>query len=222
MYRRDDREEGDMTPEELEREFVKLAEKGEYDKILGQLRAKWSDTIPRDVVLEMLQEACGDVIDRQRRGQAITNVAGLLRTITDRRLYALWKSNDIVNDRDDAFEEIDSETGRWRHSEERHEQVARGVAFVKEALVAWPDNNYRRVLHVIIDAAAEGMQLEPKELGELLGVDRGTARVWRERAYARLAAQFEKQGISWEYVTGLVPAVEAQDDEEDDYEKEDA
>jgi hypothetical protein len=80
---------------------------------------------------------------------------------------------------------------------------------------AWPDNNHRRTLLLIFEAAADGIQLEPRDLDAQLGCARGTARVWRARALDRLKVQMENDGISWESFAELMPDVDETDDVED-------
>jgi hypothetical protein len=66
-----------MTQEELEAEFVRLTAAGEFDKIQRTLRSR-REQVPREVVKEIVQEACLEVVKRQRDGGKITNVAGLV------------------------------------------------------------------------------------------------------------------------------------------------
>jgi hypothetical protein len=65
------------------------------------------------------------------------------------------------------------------------------------------------------------VQLEPRDLDEMLGCARGTSRIWRNRAFDRLRVQLEKDGISWEEVTGLLPKAEGDEDEGDALDMED-
>jgi hypothetical protein len=80
---------GAVTPEELEAEFVRLAGEGELDKIQRILRSR-RDQVPRDVVAEIVQDACLEVVRRQQAGGRITNLAGLIMTIASRALEKTW------------------------------------------------------------------------------------------------------------------------------------
>jgi hypothetical protein len=201
-----------VTHEELEAEFIRLTETGEFDKILRILRSR-RDRVPREVAAEIVQEACFEVIRRQQDGGRITNVAGLVMTIAGRKLEKAWQQMVAGFEVDAAFARREHEVGEWRHDEEWQARVDRAVDYVFKAVANWPNDNYRRTLLTIIDAAIEGVQLEARDLDNLLGCARGTGRVWRDRAYDRLRAQLEKDGISWELITDLLPE---NDEEEDD------
>jgi len=215
-----------VTPEELEAEFVRLTEIGELDKIQRVLRAR-RDKVPREVVREIVQEACLEVVRRQQVGGRITNVAGLVMTIAGRLLDKAWQQMLDGFEVDAAFARRQREGG-WRHNEEWQARVERAVEYVFKVVAGWPADNLRRTLMVIIDAAVEGVQLEARDLDAVLGCARGTGRIWRDRAYDRLRAQMEKDGMSWEEITGLLPEVDEHDQDdgealgmdEDTYEEE--
>jgi hypothetical protein len=201
-----------VTAEELEAEFVRLSAAGELDKIQRTLRQR-RDRVPREVVKEIVQEACLEVVRRQQTGGRITNVAGLVQTISRRMLEKAWQEMLAGFEVDAAFARREREGGDWRHDEEWQARIERAVEYVFKAVANWPADNHRRTLMTIIDAAVDGVQIEARDLDQLLGCAPGTGRVWRDRAYDRLKAQLEREGVSWEQVTGLLPE---SDDEGDD------
>jgi hypothetical protein len=201
-----------VTREELEAEFVRLSAVGELDKIQRTLRSR-RDQVPREVVKEIVQEACLEVIRRQQAGGKITNVAGLVMTISGRMLERAWQKMLAGFQVDAAFARRERDAGEWRHDEEWQARIERAVEYVFKAVASWPADNHRRTLMTIIDAAVEGVQLEARDLDRLLGCAPGTGRVWRDRAYDRLRAQLERDGVTWEQVTGLLPGT---DDDEGD------
>ncbi|RFU21037.1 hypothetical protein [Geodermatophilus marinus] len=193
-----------MTPEELEAEFLRLTATGEMDKILRMLRAR-RDQLPREVVREILQEACLEVVKRQQAGGRITNVAGLLVTIGRRLVDKAWQQVGEGREVDEAFARRERETGAWQHDDAWHAAVERAMEYVFKAVANWPVDNHRRTLLLIIEAAGNGMQLTPRDLDANLGCAKGTGRVWRDRAYERLRAQIEADGMSWEAIADLLP-----------------
>jgi DNA-directed RNA polymerase specialized sigma24 family protein len=201
-----------VTAEELEAEFVRLAADGELDKIQRYLRSR-RDKVPRGVVREIVQEACLEVVRRQQAGGKITNVAGLVMTISARRLEEAWQKMLDGFEIDAAFARRQQEGGDWRHDEEWQARIERATEYVFKIVASWPADNLRRTLMVIIDAAVEGEQLEARDLDQLLGCARGTGRVWRDRALDRLRAQLEKDGISWDEITGPLPGMEEDDED---------
>lgn len=203
-----------MTPDELEAEFVRLAAVGELDKIQRILRSR-RDKVPREVVREIVQEACLEVVRRQQAGGRITNVAGLLMTIAGRLLEKAWQQMQDGFEVDAAFARREREGGDWRHDDEWQTRIERATEYIYRVVANWPADNLRRTLLTIIDAAAEGMQLEPRDLDAQLGCARGTGRVWRDRALDRLRVQLERDGISWEEVTGPLPGLADHDDDLD-------
>ena len=203
---------GTLTPEELEAEFIRLTEAGELDKIQRVLRSR-RDKVPREAVRDVVQEACLEVVRRQQAGGKITNAAGLIMTIAGRMLEQVWQQMVDGFEVDAILARRQREGGEWRHDDERQAQIARAIDYVFKVVANWPADNLRRTLLTIIDAAAQGEQLEPRDLDKLLGCARGTSWVWRNRAFDRLRVQLEKDGISWEEVTGLLP--EADEDEDD-------
>jgi len=209
-----------VTPEELDAEFVRLTQTGELDKIQMYLRAR-RDKIPREVVHEILQEACYEVIRRQQDGGAITNVAGLLTTIARRRLDKVWADMLEGAEVEAAFARRQAEVGDWRHDDEWQVRIERATEYIFKVVAGWPASNLRHTLLTIIDAAAQGVQLEARDLDRILECAPGTGRVWRDRAFARLRVQLEKDGISWEEVTGGLPGLDEDDADELDEDRAD-
>lgn len=203
-----------MTPQELEAEFVRLTAAGELDKIQRILRSR-RDQVPREVVREIVQEACLEVVRRQQVGGRITNVAGLIMTISGRLLEKAWQQMVDGFEVDAAFARRQREGSDWSHDDEWQTKIDRAIDYVFKAVANWPNDSLRKTLLVIIEAAAEGEQLEARDLDQILGCARGTGRVWRDRAFDRLRVQFEKDGISWEEVTGALPGLGGSQDEDE-------
>lgn len=206
-----------MTGDELEAEFIRLTETGEMDKIHRILRSR-RDQVPREVVREILQEACLEVIARQQAGGLITNVAGLLVTIGRRLVDKAWQKMQEGHEVDASFAHREREGGAWQHDDAWHAAVERATEYVFKAVANWPVDNHRRTLLLIIDAATNGMQLRPRDLDIALGCASGTGRMWRDRAYDRLRAQLEADGLSWEEISGLLPGTEDTDHDDDETE----
>lgn len=204
-----------MTPDELEAEFLRLSATGEMDKILRMLRARRGQ-LPREVVREILQEACLEVIQRQLAGGRITNVAGLLVTIGRRLVDKAWQKVEEGREVDEAFARRERESDAWRHDDAWHAAVERATEYIFKVVASWPVDDHRRTLLMIVDAATSGMQLTPRDLDANLGCARGTGRVWRDRAYERLREQIEADGMSWESVAGLLPGSDDAGTAEDD------
>ena len=204
-----------MTPEALEAEFIRLTEVGELDKIQRVLRAR-RDKVPHEVTREIVQEACLEVVRRQQTGGRITNVAGLVMTIAGRLHEKAWREMLDGFEVDAAFARRQRDGGVWSHDDEWHARIERAVEYVSKIVAGWPNDNHRRTLMVIIDAAVAGEQLEARDLDVVLGCARGTGRVWRDRALDRLRAQLEKDGMSWEEITRLLPEIDENDQQDGD------
>ncbi len=205
-----------MTPEDLEAEFVRLAAVGELDKIQMYLRSR-RDKVPPEVVRDILQDACLEVVSRQQVGGRITNVAGLVTTIARRLLDKTWQQMVDGDEVDAALARRQREGGEWCHDDEWQARVERATEYVFRIVAGWPADNPRRTLMTIIDAAVDGVQLEARDLDELLGCAHGTGRVWRNRAFDRLRAQLEQDGISWEEITGPLPGIPDDHEDDDDF-----
>jgi DNA-directed RNA polymerase specialized sigma24 family protein len=202
-----------VTAEDLEAEFVRLAGVGELDKIHAYLCSR-REKVPRDAVREIVQDACLEVVRRHQDGGRITNVAGLVTTIARRQLDKTWQQIVDGLEIDAALARRQIECGEWRHDDDWHARIERAIGYVSRIVASWPADNLRRTLMVIIDAARQGMQLEARDLDQILGCARGTGRVWRDRAMDRLRAQLEKDGISWEEIVGPLPDIEGYDADE--------
>lgn len=188
-----------MTPEELESVFVDLVEKREIDKVRATIRTAAAG-LPDGTADDIFQHACLEVVRRNEAGGDLSNIPGLLVTIGRRHAWRLRK------DRDEA-EELSAALGRgldesldWAMDEARQEQIDRAVAWVKEKVEMWPSGNLRRVMMTIIDAAREGVQLQPKDLAARLDCPPKHAGVWRNRAEARLRKAAEDDGVCWESI----------------------
>lgn len=202
-----------MTDDELEQEFVRLAETGEVDRILRGLRNRY-DRVPRDVVLEVYRDATVEVVRRHRRGQTITNLAGLLTTIAKRRLQDVWEAIQEAEMTQSLFELRARHPDVWEHDEEQVTRVERAARFVRSLVPGLDNENYRRTLVTLLDAAQAGIQLENKELADVLGCTPNTAGMWKLRAYQRLRRLLEEAGIvTWEDLIDLLPLPDDADDE---------
>jgi DNA-directed RNA polymerase specialized sigma24 family protein len=214
-----------MTDDELEQEFLRLAETGEVDRILRGLRNRY-DRVPRDVVLEIYSDATVAVVQRHKRRQNITNLAGLLTTIAKRRLQEVWEAMQQAEATQSLFELRVQHPDVWEHDEERAAKVERAAGFIRDLVPRLDNENYRRTLVTLLDAAQAGMQLENKELADVLGCAPNTAGMWKLRAYQRLRRLLEEAGIvSWEHLLDLLPLPDDADDyatgdENDDEEEE--
>lgn len=206
-----------MTGGELDQAFFDLAESGEYDKLLRQMRAKWS-RIPRDEVRHFIQEACEEIVRRAKAGQNITNLPGLMRTIADRALSKYWDELTETRDAEAAMERFASQGLLWRHDEEAVEGVQRAADFVRSLVPRLDNQNWQRTIYAILDAAVEGSQAENKDLAGVLGAKPDTVGKWKERAAGRLAAILREEGYD-SLETLLSPP--SLIDEEDEFDNED-
>ena len=205
-----------MTDDELEREFLGLAETGEVDRILRGLRNRY-DRVPRDVVVDVYRDATVDVVRRHKRGQTITNLAGLLTTIAQRKLRAVWRA---IQDAEESKSLLGLRTRHaeaFEHDEEHEAKVERAAQFVRGLVPRLDNENYRRTLVTLLDAAQAGIQLENKELADILGCAPNTAGMWKLRAFQRLRPLLEEAGIvAWEQLVDMLPLPEDEGDYDDE------
>lgn len=208
-----------MTDDELDRAFLHLAESGEYDRLLRQMRTKWS-RIPRDEVLHFIQDACGEVVLRAKEGQTITNLPGLLRTIADRALGKYWDELQDTKDAQRAMQRLADHGLLWRHDEEAVAGVRRAADYVRTLLPKLDNENWRRTINAILDAATEGRQADNKDLAEVLDAKADTVGKWKERAIRRLATLLREEGHD-SLDSLLLPPVIDDDEESREFEEED-
>lgn len=201
-----------MTDDELDEEFLRLAETGEVDRILRGLRNRYT-RVPRDVVVEVYRDATVDAVLRHKRGQAITNLAGLLTTIAQRKLRAVWLAMQEAEEGQPLLELRVQHLEAFGHDEEHASKVERAARFVRDLVPRLNNENYRRTLVTLLDAAQGGIQLENKELGDILGCAPNTAAMWKLRAYQRLRPLLQEAGIvTWEQLVDILPLPEDEDD----------
>lgn len=204
-----------MTDKELDKAFLQLVESGEFDRILRHLRSRW-DRVPREVVLEALQDASEEVVKRQQAGGTITNLAGLLTTIARRRLGAIWEEMQREREAREVLVARAGHPGVWGHDEDYAAKIERAAAYIRTLAARIDSENHRRTVLTIIDAAAEGIQLENKDLGEILGCIPNTAGMWKLRGFQRVRVLLETEGVmSWEDIIEMIPLPEDDETDED-------
>lgn len=204
-----------MNDDELDQAFLDLAE-GEYDRLLAQMRTKWSG-VPREDVRHFIQEACEEVVRRVKAGGTITNLPGMIRTIADRALGKYWAELQESHDVERAMGRLASYGLLWRHDEETVTRVQRAAAYVRSLVPKLDNENWQRTIVAILDAAVEGRQAENKDLGEVLGAKPDTVGKWKERAIRRLVAILREEG--YESLEALL-APPPKDEDDDPYEEE--
>lgn len=209
---------GRVTDQELEAAFTALFESGEADKIMTRLMYKFSG-LPRADVRDMFQEACLEVVRRQRAGRDTSKVAGLVQTIARNKLVDLAVARSHLKEGPGDFDQLPLQSG-WRHDEDYQAKIERATKYIRDIVESWPVDNHRRTMLLILDAAVDGLLLQPKEMDEVLGCARGTSGVWKERALDRLRAQLATEGLlTWTELLELLPIDEkgpADDRTEDD------
>lgn len=191
-----------MTPKELEAAFTQLFDTGEADRILSRLTFKYSG-LPRDDVIEMFQEACVEVVQRHRAGKDTSNVAGLVQTIARNKLADTVKSR-----AGEEFLDMDQLPlgGGWRHDDEYRAKIERATEYIRDIVESWDSDNQRRTMLLMLDAAVDGLLLQPKDMDEMLDCARGTSGVWKGRALDRLRGQLAEDGVlTWNELLDLLP-----------------
>lgn len=210
-----------MTEDDLQQAFFVLTEKGEFDRLLSQMRTKWN-SIPREEVRQCIQDASEEVVRRAKTGQSVTNFGGLLRTITDRMLGKLWNEMRDARDAQAAMERLAAQGVLWRHDSESIDRIKRAADYVRSLLPKLDNLNWQRTIGAILDATVEGRQAENKDLATVLDAKPDTVGKWKERASARLAEIVRQEGYGSLDVLLNSPAVEneEEDDEDHDYDEE--
>lgn len=202
-----------MTEDELDQAFFDLADCGEYDRILSQMRTRWSG-IAREEVRHFVQDACEEVVRRIKAGQAVTNLPGLIRTIADRLLGKYWEELLEAKDAQRAMDRLAAQGVLWRHDEEAVERIQRTADYVRTLVPKLDNENWRRTIYAILEATSEGRQADNKTLAEFLGAKPDTVGKWKERAIARLVLIVREEGHdSLEAV--LNPPTPTTDDQDD-------
>lgn len=207
-----------MTEDELDQAFLDLADCGEYDRILSQLRTKWSG-IAREEVRHFVQDASEEVVRRVKAGQAVTNLPGLIRTIADRLLGKYWEELREAKDAQRAMDRLAAQGVLWRHDEEAVERIQRTADYVRTLVPKLDNENWRRTIYAVLEATSEGRQADNKTLAELLGAKPDTVGKWKERAIARLVVIVREEGH--ESLEAVLNPPSPTPDEHDDDEYED-
>jgi len=193
-----------VTLKALEAAFTRLFDSGEADKIMNRLMYKFSG-LPRADVREMFQEACLEVVQRQRAGRDTSNVAGLVQTIARNKLVDLAAARARIKEGPGDFEQLPLQSG-WQHNEDYWAKIERATKYIRDVVESWPVDNHRRTMLLMLDAAVDGLLLQPKEMDEILGCARGTSGVWKERALDRLRTQLAAEGLlTWDELLELLP-----------------
>jgi hypothetical protein len=208
-----------MTEDELDQAFFDLADCGEYDRILSQMRTKWSG-IAREEVRHFVQDASEEVVRRIKAGQAVTNLPGLIRTIADRLLGKYWEELRAAKDAQRAMDRLAAQGVLWRHDEKAVERIQRTADYVRTLVPKLDNENWRRTIYAILEATSEGRQADNKTLAELLGAKPDTVGKWKERAIARLVVIVREEGHE-SLETVLNPPSPTTDDQDDYDEYED-
>lgn len=204
-----------MTAEELEALFIELfdGKPSSADRILGRLRGQFSD-IAREDVADIFQEACAEVVARQRAGKDTSNVPGLVTTIARNKLQDARKARYAAAANHELLA-IQSQLS-WQYDDERQARIERGTKFVRDLVSTWDSENHRRTMILLLDAAVEGMLLTPKEIDEHLGCARGTGGVWKQRCFDRLRAALAREGLEWDAVLEILPIDDDTEDTNDE------
>lgn len=207
-----------MTDDNVTTTFLKLVESGEFDRILRTLRNQW-DRVPRETILDVVQDAAIDVGHRLSDGQAIGNVAALVTTVARRKLIKVWETIQNGKGAVSALELRAKYPAAWQHDEERIVKVKRAANYVRTLIPKVDNEKYRRTLYEMLDAAEQGRQLMPKDLAEKLECSSNTASKQMERAPARLLPILKEAGFNTLDALLEIPS-QTGDDEHSDDEKE--
>jgi hypothetical protein len=207
-----------VTDDNVTTTFLKLVESGEFDRILRTLRNQW-DRVPRETILDVVQDAAIDVGHRLSDGQAIGNVAALVTTVARRKLIKVWETIQNGKGAVSALELRAKYPAAWQHDEERIVKVKRAANYVRTLIPKVDNEKYRRTLYEMLDAAEQGRQLMPKDLAEKLECSANTASKQMERAPARLLPILKEAGFDTLDALLEIPS-QTGDDEHSDDEKE--
>jgi len=207
-----------VDAEELEAAFVMLfdGKQSAADRILVCLRSQFAD-LPREDVADFFQEACVEVVARQRAGKDTSNVPGLVTTIARNKLQDARKARYAAEAGHELL--VIQAQLSWQHDDERQARIERGTKYVRGLVAAWDSDNHRRTMTLLLDAAVEGMLLTPKEIDERLGCARGTGGVWKQRCFDRLRADLAREGLEWDEVLDVLPIDDDDPNETDDDEE---
>lgn len=183
-----------MSDDDLNAAFLELVEGGGFDRILRTLRTQW-DRMPRETILNAVRDAATEVVRRHRDGQKTDNVPALITTIARRMLIKIWSDVQDGESAESALKLQAEYPEVWQHDEERIAKIKRAAGYVRSLVPRVDNENYRRTLHEMLDAAEQGRQLMPKDLAEKLGCTPNTASKQLERAPVRLLPIMREEGF---------------------------
>ena len=81
---------------------------------------------------------------------------------------------------------------------------------------SWTNGNLKQVMRLVIESGMVGEPLESAEVGERIGLNAGSVRVWKQRGLDRLAAHVESFGLELGDFDDELVVVDDDDPREDD------
>lgn len=202
-----------MTNEEIEAIFIELVKTGEIDRITARLAAGFHSSVPREEVVQYVQDAVLACLRKMKTGTKIRKPPAFITKVAKTLLL-----KHVEQDGEDVLGIYARFVDGAEWDDAQVERRARALMVIKEELATWPTNNQRRALMVMLEAARNHEQLTDRELGEALGTTEGTASSWKSRGLRRLRERLSAKGIDWDGM-GLFDAQEGED--VDDVEDED-
>lgn len=203
-----------MNDDELDQAFLTLTASGELDRIFRQLRNAWYGSLAREVVREALGDAMAEVVRLHQDGVQITNLPGLIQTVSRRRLSKIWEA---TQREDSALEQLAGSLEAEKEDPERTTKVKRAAAHVRTLVPKLDNKNYQLTINAMLDAAEDRRQLTPQQLATAAGCTPNTASKWMERAPQRLLSILKDEGFdSLDSLLNVPPTNHDIDDEEYD------
>lgn len=96
---------------------------------------------------------------------------------------------------DEGAEALSKELLDSEHDEVRALRREHALRYLLGVIDSWTNANVKQVTRLVIESAMRGEPLESAEIGERLGLNPGSVRVWQQRGLDRLAAHADALGL---------------------------
>jgi len=197
--------------------LLALHEARVIDGLKRRLMARWrhlNDGDAHDCIVKAIQAAYRGV----REGKRLPNLDKWVVLIAHRRAIDLRRTGakrpelrapDIL-----ATYEDNSDS-------DRHRLYAKAIDISRRLLPRIGQENVRRAMEVYLDAVERGEEITHRQVGEILGVPRNTAKMLRSRGIHRLTRLAQDDGIIREEFGQSLRELMAVEDEDNDQEQDD-
>jgi DNA-directed RNA polymerase specialized sigma24 family protein len=174
---------------------IDLLANGRAEALVGQLRRDYGD-----LSWHRLQDAVTDgfvALYQKLLGQDVVKPLAFVYKVARNTLNKeLERTPTFVSlPDDDAPDALSSDLVDSAHDEVRALRREHALRYLLGVIDSWTNANVKQVTRLVIESAMRGEPLESTEIGDRLGLNPGSVKVWRQRGLDRLAAHVHSLGL---------------------------